>query len=242
MDIGDCNNCKNWPKIPKHVTGATSGLLGNTVMICGGSNIDIYISSFGNLKADECYSITSQKVTLVTHMSVERFHAASIVLNDNTLWVTGGVGQGKYTVTRFASTEHVKMSGSMPGPDLPMALESHAMAAINSTASMVIGGYDGSGFDGTASTFYYNHIENEWSNGPSLRQSRYHHAAGIITDELTNENFVSVTGGFFFAMSQTGVYNSKVYLDSSEILQDGKWIEGKVNSMSHNLSLENFSS
>jgi hypothetical protein len=221
--------------------GATSGLLGNTVMICGGSIAEnIYGYNFGN-SADECYSITSQKATLVTHMSFDRFDAASIVLNDNTLWVTGGIGKyGPFASITFASTEHVKMSGSMPGPDLPMALNSHAMAAINSSVSMIIGGYDGSGLDGTSSTFYYNHIEGEWSDGPSLMQSRYYHAAGIITDELTNENFVSVTGGF---ISQTGWHDSKVFLDSSEILQDGKWIEGKVNSiMSHNLSFENFCS
>ena len=148
MDIGDCNNCKNWPKIPKHVMGATSGLLGNTVMICGGSNIDIYISSFGNLKADECYSITSQKVTLVTHMSVERFHAASIVLNDNTLWVTGGYNGWYYygDLGYLASTEYVRKTGTMPGPDLPMAFYHHAIVAINRTCSMVIGGSSGATF------------------------------------------------------------------------------------------------
>ena len=244
VDIEDCNNCKNWPKLPKDVTGATSGLLGNTVMICGGSFVEnIFAYDFKNLISDECYSITSQKATLVTHMSVERVDAASIVLNDNTLWVTGGLDKYGVNHGRSASTEHVKMSGSMAGPDLPMALDSHAMAAINSTVSMVIGGDDGSGLDRTASTFYYNHIEDEWSNGPSLMQSRSNHAAGIVTDELTNENFVSVTGGFLIAMSQTGLNDYKVYLDSSEILQDGKWIEGKVNSIiSHNLSFENFCS
>ena len=208
-------------------------------MICGGFNndiFDIYLYSLAN----ECYSFTAKKATLITYMSVERMDAASIVLNDNTLWVTGGESKDGYPI---ASTEHVKMSGSMPGPDMPMPLDSHAMAAINSTVSMIIGGFDGSGLDGTSSTFYYNHIEGEWSDGPSLMQSRYHHAAGIVTDELTNENFVSVTGGYLFAMSQTGIYSSKVILDSSEILQDGKWIEGKVKSiMSHNLSFENFCS
>ena len=118
----------------------------------------------------------------------------------------------------------------MPGPYLPMALESHAMASINSTVSMVIGGWDGNGWAGTALTFYFNHIEGEWSNGPILMQSRYMHAAGIVTDELTNEKFVVVTGGFLNALSpQTGIHDSKVYLDSSEILQDGKWAEGKIN-------------
>ena len=219
MDIDDCNNCKNWPNFPKHISRTTSGLLGNTVMICGGFN------NFYNLANNECYSFTAQKTTLITYMSVKRMDAASIVLNDNTLWVTGGEGKDGC----IASTERVKMSGSMPGPDLPMALASHAMASINSTVSMVIGGWDGNGWDGTASTFYYNHIEGEWSNGPILMQSRYEHAAGIVTDELTDEKFVAVTGGLFIALSQTGNYDSIVYLNSSEILQDGKWVEGKIN-------------
>ena len=235
MGIEDCTNCKNWPNFPKHVSGTTSGLLGNTVMICGGFNddvFDIYLYSLAN----ECYSFTAQKATLITYMSVERIDAASIVLNDNTLWVTGGEINDEYSVYigyPIASTEHVKISGSMPGPDLPMALKRHAMASINSTVSMVIGGWngnqDGNSWDGTASTFYFNHIEGKWSNGPILMQSRFLHAAGIVTDELTNEKFVAVTGGFLFALSQTGNHDSKVYLDSSEILQDGKWVEGKVN-------------
>ena len=204
-------------------------------MICGGFNndiFDIYLYSLAN----ECYSFTAKKATLITYMSVERVDAASIVLNDNTLWVTGGENKDGYSI---ASTEHVKMSGSMPGPDLPMALESHAMVSINSTVSMVIGGWDGNGWDGTASTFYFNHIEGEWSYGPILMQSRYMHAAGIVTDELTNEKFVVVTGGFLNVLSQTAIHDSKVYLDSSEILQDGKWVEGKINNMYYK-SFENF--
>ena len=220
--------CKNWPDWPIDVGEATGGLIGNTVLICGGYG-RLNSSSNDASDVDDCYSMTSQKVTLVTHMSVKRYGAASIVLNDNTLWVTGGEGKDGC----IASTERVKMSGSMPGPDLPMALESHAMASINSTVSMVIGGWngnqDGNSWDGTASTFYFNHIEGEWSNGPILMQSRYLHAAGIVTDELTNEKFVAVTGGFLNVLSQTGIHDKEVYLDSSEILQDGKWVEGKIN-------------
>ena len=85
---------------------------------------------------DECYSLTSDKATLVTHMSVGRAHAASIVLNDKTLWVTGGYSGGY-----LASTEYVTVTGTMLGPDLPMTLDFHAMVVINSTFSMVIGGY-----------------------------------------------------------------------------------------------------
>ena len=112
------------------------------------------------------------------------------------------------------STEYITMAGTMPGPDMPMALEEHAMVAINSTVCMVIGGSGGlsSDYFRSASTFYYDDIEGVWINGPSLLRGRYEHAAGIVTDEVTNENFVAVTGGGF---------------DLTEILQDEMWIEGK---------------
>ena len=63
--------CNNWPDFPIGVSGATGGLIGDTVIICGGKG------------SDECYSLTSEKSTLVTHMTVGRKDAASIVINDN---------------------------------------------------------------------------------------------------------------------------------------------------------------
>ena len=195
--------CNNWPNFPIRVVGATGGLIGDTVIICGGW-----------YNVDECYSMTSEKATLVTHMSVGRFHAASIVINDNILWVTGGED---YNFNNLASTEYVTVTGTMPGPDLPMALKYFAMVAINRTCSLVIGGISNGDSE---STFFYDRNEGEWVNGPSLMQGRYGHAAGIVTDEVTGEQFVAVTGG-----SGSG------YLDSTEILQDGEWVQGKKNDM-----------
>ena len=195
--------CNNWPDFPISVRGATGGLIGDIVIICGGYNGPLYVN--------ECYSLTSEKATLVTHMSVGREYAASIVINDNTLWVTGGY-YGGY----LSSTEYVKMTGTMPGTDLPMALWYHAMVAINNTCSMVIGGLSSGGT--STSTFYYDHNEGEWTTGPSMMQARKNHAAGIVTDEVTNENFVAVTGGFYYSA-----------VDSTEILQDGEWVQGNIN-------------
>ena len=127
------NKCNNWPDFPIGVEGATVGLIGDTVIICGGVN------STGNF-INKCYSLTSEKATLVTHMSVKRGGAASIVFNDNALWVTGGFN---HNIGVLNSTEYVTMTKTMPGPDLPMALEAHAMVPINSTYSMVIGGGHG---------------------------------------------------------------------------------------------------
>ena len=88
--------CNDWPDFPISVYEATGGLIGNTVMICGGHS--------ENFDESQCYSLTSEKITPVTHMSVGRMRAASIVLNDNTLWVTGGA---------FASTEYVTLTDTM---------------------------------------------------------------------------------------------------------------------------------
>ena len=90
--------CNNWPKFPIGVEGATGGFIGDSVIICGGYNYN------NHDYVDKCYSLTSEKASLVTHMSVRRGFAASIVLNDNTLWVTGGA---------FASTEYVTLTDTM---------------------------------------------------------------------------------------------------------------------------------
>ena len=210
--------CNNWPDFPISVYGATGGLIGNNIMICGGWG------GWGSSYFDECYSLTSETATFVIHMSVGRFFAASIVLNDKTLWVTGG-----YTgVSSLASTEYVTMTGTKIGPDLPMALQNHAMVAINSTCSMIIGGYSG----GTSAlTFFYYHNEGEWITGPSLIESRDGPAAGIVTDEVTNEHFVAVTGGKYYS-------DAWFNLDSSELLQDREWVQGKMNMLSFGIFLE----
>ena len=90
---------------------------------------------------------------------------------------------------------------------------------------MVIGGYS---YGPVEYTYFYDLNEGEWINGPSLMQGRYGHAAGIFTDEETGEHFVALTGGLNFGN-----------LDSTEILQEGEWIQGKISNIICYL-LENF--
>ena len=101
----------------------------------------------------------------------------------------------------------------MQGPELPIALHSHAMINIGIDKTVVIGGFTGSG---SAQTFIYNHNHGNWSYGPSLIQGRYDHAAGIVTDEITHKTLAIVTGGYF-----SGV------LKSTEILKEGSWTLGE---------------
>ena len=137
------------------------------------------------------------------------------------------------------STEYVKVTETLPGPDLPRDSYGHSVVAINNTCSMFIGGsaaHSSANFSyghNYASTLFYNHNEGEWhyfgnwTNGPSLVQGRRYPAAGIVTDEVTDEHFVVVTGGDVADLSGSAY----VDLDSTEILQDGEWVQGKIDDM-----------
>ena len=108
----------------------------------------------------------------------------------------------------------------MQGPELPIALSSHAMINIGIAKSVVIGGL--SGYDvSSAQTFIYHHNHGNWSYGPSLIQARRLHAAGIITDEVTHETHAIVTGGSLVMLV------SVVISKSTEILKGGSWTLGE---------------
>ena len=87
------------------------------------------------------------------------------------------------------------------------------MIAINTTHSMVIGGISSDYLD---LSFYFNHGNQQWIDGPRLIQARRYHAVGIVNDQVTMANLVIVTGGF-----------GGGYLDSTEILVDSQWLPGK---------------
>ena len=90
--------CNNWPDLPNGMERATGGLIGDTVIICG---VVEYICEDDYCGDYECYSLTSDKATLISHISGGRKNAASIVLNDHTLYVTGGYDYGKALKTKY---------------------------------------------------------------------------------------------------------------------------------------------
>ena len=48
--------------------------------------------------------------------------------------------------------------------------------------------------------FYFDHEGKNWGQGPDLLQARWSHAAGLITDETTYDEFVIVTGGGYIGI------------------------------------------
>ena len=213
MSLDDDDQCFNWVDYPLEVEGAYGGLLENTPLICGGRKTFM-------IYTDECYSLNEETSKFVTRMSVNRIGGTSIVLNETILWISGGrvyevLNSGK----RVASSEYINLSGSTPGPDLPMNLMHHAKIAINTTHSMVIGGSNSTGLE-LDLTFFFDHVNQKWVDGPTLIQERsYGHAVGIVNDQVTMANLAIVTGG----VAGYGEY----YIISTEILVDSKWLPGK---------------
>ena len=82
LTIKGNSECKNWADFPKDIFGAVGGFVGNEVIICGG-----YDQNYS--PTDECYSFNEQSAKVVTHTSITRAGAASIVFG-NKLWITGG--------------------------------------------------------------------------------------------------------------------------------------------------------
>ena len=132
--------------------------------------------------------------------------AASIV-RENTLHIFGGWGEN--------STEIIHQDGQIgQGPDMPMALGLHAIASVNSTTSIISGG-DHSHND---LTWYYNHVTQQFQSGPPSVMGRQAHSSGTIIDQETKEKIVAVAGG---------LNEDSGYLDSTELLIDGEWRQGK---------------
>ena len=199
-------SCQNLAPFAKKTYAATGALVEGVPLICGG-----YYP--GGSYSDECSQITKSMTSLVTNMTSKRGYAASVVLNKNQLWVMGGRSSSTY----LKSTEFIQIgAGSTSGPDLPLAIASHAIVAWTSSSFMLIGGDDENYL---AKTFYY-HVEkpDEWIPGPELKQERGWHAAGLGMDRATNDPYIAVTGGY-----KSG------YLDSVELLYEGEteWQAGK---------------
>ena len=198
------------------------------LLICGGINYLIYPNSTSN----QCYILDKYSSRLFATMSERRTFAASLIINENYLWVTGGLEQG---VGPFSSTEYILKNGeSVKGPELPLKLFAHTVIGINSTITMFIGGLSeettidlgmaatpprGSTypFPSLDLTYFYDHYNQVWYDGPKLSFARCFHGVGIVTDLITRERLVIVTGG----------KSDGSNLLSTEILIDGSWVLGR---------------
>ena len=129
LSISGNYHCPQWVNYPIAIHGAIGGLLEGIPIICGGTNL-AYTSN-------KCYKITSKNSYQNVIMSTSRSNAAGVVINDSTLWITGGTDHNK---NALSSSEFIQLNETMPGPNLPIPLAGHTMVNIDNNLTLFIGG------------------------------------------------------------------------------------------------------
>ncbi len=149
-------------------------------------------------------------------MNSPRKEAAAALLQNGKLLVTGGyIGSSGSLNSAEMLTEEGWESKI---PSLPVTIAAHCMVTVNSTTVMVIGGGQNGSY--TGKTFYFNFGEENWKEGPELKNKRAHHSCGKIRrDKESREMSIIVAGGS---------YSFSSYLSSVEILDEGsnEWQTG----------------
>jgi hypothetical protein len=151
-----------------------------------------------------------------------RYSAASFVWNSTTLWLTGGsTTSGLDGPVKTKSTEFVQLTGTTPGPDLPLEVSSHCVVSLNDTTLLLIGG---ARLDWTESkaTFFYNTDHKTWTDGPSLTIGRSSHSCALFkSPQHGHTDTVIVTGGI-------GGYNAVKHASTEFLnLESNSWQSGK---------------
>ena len=223
IDLVDSNvKCKDLDDFPLEIKFAVSANLASLPIICGGL---IYNeSSYDNTiySSDKCFKYMDGGWQHFATMLEKRMGAAGIIY-DNAFHIFGGCDLDELDTnlrgcdpldesTSLQSSEIVNVDGSSTkGPQLPRRFSSHAIATINSTVSIITGGFQDSD-SMSDQTWYFNHETQEFQPGPDLLEGRNNHNSGTITDQETKEKIVIVAGG----MSEL-----------TELLLNGEWVAGK---------------
>ena len=162
IDLSNPNaQCDMLDDYPQKVMLSTGALLQNDKpLICGGWNDQL-------IKNDKCNIIGHEGQI---QLQEKRAGASSIVIDEDTLWITGGVNNDGHLKT--TELVNLKTLSSIPGPDLPIELAGHCMVKLNERTVIVIGGENDNGI--VDKTFLYN-IDNpqfEVRSGPTLNLPR----------------------------------------------------------------------
>ena len=183
------------------VSVATGGLLQNSPIVCGGKN-EIWNDS------QDCVVIGQPKRKMIE----KRSGAASVAIDQNTLWIVGGQNGND-----LRSTEFIKLGQpSVKGPDLPFAISYHSMIQYDKKSIYIIGGgQNGLLFKNTWIVDPTN--EFKITKGPSLNNGRSHHSCAKMT--LNGRTILVVAGGDGYG----GVLDSVEILDPSE---NNIWTQG----------------
>ena len=159
-----------------------------------------------------------------------RKNASSVVLNDTTIWITGGHAsrnddyefediEDRFTSAKSTTQFIIYGEPSVQGPELPFKIFGHTMVKVNKTV-YIIGGF--SDPDPTLMAWVQN-CDQSWVvdlinfdivPGPSLNEGRSEHSSSTML--INGKLFIVVAGGRI--ASDYGRHGKNYQLNSVELL------------------------
>ena len=174
IDIGNNSEPPYYPDHPRRLYAATGGFLHQDFITCGGA------------VTNQCFNFDGPFTT----MMMERKGAASVVLDNEKLWILGGENVSSI----HSSTEYIFSDGRVEeGPSMPIPLTDHAMVKINKTTSFLVGGVDGMNTYFNYKSWFY---DGNWIEGPDVQSYRDQASVGIVRDSVTDQVYIVLAGGF----------------------------------------------
>ena len=183
--------CDLLPESKRRI-GAFGGLIQNVPVICGGRGlIKVKYANQDSYEADtyeqDCFVIGEPNKTIM--MTEKRYHAASIVLNQTTIWaVGGGNGRGYSNSTEFISFEKPPTRGLT----LPFTSVGACMVQYEDSIYLIAGGQNGYIFP-SSKTWIIDLHDNSLKEGPPLNTKRTHHSCGKMN--IDGKVVIVVAGG-----------------------------------------------
>jgi hypothetical protein len=184
--------CDNLPELPFGLEGAEGQLFKGRPVVCGGrGNESIHC---------DCFALENGGWNPIQSLSECRAFGSSAIftmLNDESLFFEAG-GYGEATSSTVESLDGSSWSSDL-FEDLPEPANLHCMAQISNSTFLIIGGKSASA-EYHGHTFFFNAVDNVWSEGPLLKVPRRAHKCSVLDwiNPATNETekVVVVAGGY----------------------------------------------
>ena len=122
--------CKSWPDHPLGTFGAVGGLIDDQLIICGG------FAYYAITR--KCYAMTPISTYNASKLDNATYQSAGVVLNQDTLLVSGGYDSYLHIFDRI---EYISEVENGHDPDsLPVGLYGHCLIRITNETLLLTGG------------------------------------------------------------------------------------------------------
>ena len=201
------SDCIKPPDFPEPRYGLIAELFDGSPIICSG------YSNGGD--RNDCYRYDQERwVSFPTALTFARRYATSIIINNDTMWLSGGdrkTSQSSSETLHRGGTFHLTTPLSEP-------MEHHCSSRINDTHFFIAGN-----FYGTQTQAYIVEVDEKsvdtykYTKLPNMKQERYGGACMTMTNSANGEVKLLVAGGYRFgSFTTTEIYS----------MQTKEWING----------------